>query len=148
MNTRIMTIDDYDSAFALWMSTPNMGLNNLDDTREGIEKFLVRNPNTCFVTEVDNRIVGVVLCGHDGRRGYIHHAAVEGDMQRQGIGTKLVAAAVTALEEEGINKVALSALATNDKGNDFWEKQGFTTRPDLIYRNKTLADLTRIYTTA
>ena len=146
MNIRIMTINDYEQVYALWLATPNMGLNNLDDSKDGIAKYLVRNPNSCFVAEKDGKIVGVILSGHDGRRGYIHHTAVDSGEQRSGIGTALVNAAMEALERENINKVALVVFGKNEKGNAFWEKQGFITRSDLIYRNKAIADLTWIDT--
>ena len=146
MNIRIMAIDDYESVYALWLNTPNMGLNNLDDSKDGISKYLKRNPGTCFVAEKDSTIIGVTLCGHDGRRGYIHHTAVAASEQRHGVGAALVDAAVSALEREGINKVALVVFGKNEKGNAFWEKQGFTERPDLVYRNKAITELTHIDT--
>jgi ribosomal protein S18 acetylase RimI-like enzyme len=144
MKIRKMIADDYEAAYALWLNTPNMGLNNLDDSRDGIAKYLARNPDTCFVAEKDGKMIGVILSGHDGRRGHIYHAAVLEDEQRNGVGTELVNTVMSALEREGINKVALVAVAENDKGNAFWEKQGFTTRPDLTYRNKAIADLINI----
>jgi len=146
MNVRKMTIDDYERVYTLWLSTPNMGLNNLDDSKAGIAKYLARNPNTCFVAENNGGIIGVILCGHDGRRGYIHHTAVTQSEQRNGVGTALLDAAMSALEREGINKTALVVFDKNEKGNAFWERQGFITRPDLIYRNKAIVDLTRIDT--
>ena len=146
MNIRIMTIDDYESVYALWLSTPNMGLNNLDDSKDGIARYLARNPNTCFVAVKGIDIIGVILSGHDGRRGYIHHTAVAGSEQRHGTGAALLNAAICALEHEGIKKVALVVFDKNENGNAFWEKHGFSKRPDLIYRNKAIVDLTRIYT--
>jgi len=146
MNIRIMTIDDYESVYSLWLNTPNMGLNNLDDSKDGIVKYLARNPNTCFVAEKGGVIIGVILCGHDGRRGYIHHTAVAQNEQRNSIGSALVNTAISALEREGINKAALVVFGKNENGNVFWEKQGFTTRPDLVYRDKAIANLTRIDT--
>ena len=146
MIIRIMTHEDYEQVYALWLSTPNMGLNNLDDSREGIAKYLARNPGTCFVAEKGNNIIGVILSGHDGRRGYIHHTAVAQSEQCQGIGAALVSAAMRALEEAGIHKVALVVFGNNEKGNAFWEKQGFTTRNDLVYRNKAIVDLIRVDT--
>jgi len=139
-----MTINDYEQVYSLWWNTPNMGLNNLDDSKDGIEKYLVRNPNTCFVAEKGGKIIGVILSGHDGRRGYIHHTAVAESEQRSGIGTTLLSAAIEALRHEGINKVALVVFGENEKGNTFWERQGFIIRNDLIYRNKAIADFTRI----
>jgi ribosomal protein S18 acetylase RimI-like enzyme len=143
---RTMTIYDYESVYDLWLNTPNMGLNNLDDSKDGIAKYLARNPDTCFVAEKDDVIIGVILCGHDGRRGYIHHTAVAEREQRNGIGAVLLDVAISALEHEGITKAALVVFDRNEKGNAFWEKQGFTIRPDLVYRNKAIVDLTRIDT--
>jgi ribosomal protein S18 acetylase RimI-like enzyme len=134
-----MTISDYDSVYRLWTSTPGMGLNNLDDSRNGIERYLKRNPATCFVAEDSSaEIIGVILCGHDGRRGYIHHTAVKISERKQGIGSSLVNAAIDALQSEDITKVALVVFANNELGNAFWGKCGFTVRQDLNYRNKTL----------
>ena len=146
MQIRKMLCSDYDSVYNLWSTTPGVGLNDIDDSKAGIKKYLRRNPDTCFVAEKDGRVAGIILSGHDGRRGYIHHAAVAQGEQRHGIGSALVDAALSALEREGINKVALVAYADNEKGNVFWEKQGFITRPDLIYRNKEIVDLIRIDT--
>jgi len=133
---RIMKIDDYEEVYELWLNTPGMGLNNLDDSKEGVEKYLARNPNTCFIAEKDGNIIGAILSGHDGRRGYIYHAAVVQSEQRHGVGTALVIAAVSALKREGINKAALVVFRKNEKGNAFWEKQGFIARDDLNYCNK------------
>ena len=146
MNIRLMSIDDYEKVYELWMSCVGMGLNNLDDSKEGIDKFLQRNPDTCFVAEADNHIVGVIIVGNDGRRGYIYHTAVNPQYRRQGIAKSLVETALTALQNKGINKVALVVFDRNEIGNDFWEKMGFTVRDDLIYRNKALAEIVRIDT--
>ena len=143
---RPMLITDYDALHALWLATPGMGLNTTDDSREGIAKYLERNPGTSFVAEVDNVIIGAIMCGHDGRRGYIYHTCVRADRQGEGIGRALVEAALDALKAEGIHKVALVAFDRNEKGNAFWEKIGFTTREDLVYRNRSLTELVRIDT--
>lgn len=145
-NIRKMTIGDYEKVYDLWISTPGMGLNDLDDSREGIEKYLRRNPNTCFVAEEAGKIVGVILSGNDGRRGFIHHTAVGVEYRKRGIGKRLVDAALDALEKEGIHKVALVVFKRNELGNAFWEKQGFRVREDLNYRNRALAELKRIDT--
>ncbi len=143
---RKMLISDYEQVYDLWLNTANMGLNNVDDTKDGISKYLVRNPNTCFVAERDGKILGVILSGHDGRRGFIHHMAVAETEQRQGIGTKLLNSAMSALEKEGITKVALVVFKRNEKGNAFWEKSGFISRDDLVYRNKAIVDIERMDT--
>ncbi len=146
MIIRRMTIDDYDNIYSLWVNTPGMGLNDIDDSRAGIEKYLMRNPDTCFVAEEDNTIIGVIMCGNDGRRGYIHHTAVAVSGRNKGVGTALVDAALDALRKEGITKVALVVFSKNELGNVFWEKRGFSVREDLVYRNKLISKLTRIDT--
>ena len=146
---RPMTIADYDAVYQLWLSCKGMGLNNLDDSRKGIAVFLKRNPTTCLVAVEKNMILGVLLAGHDGRRGYIYHTAVHPDFRHRGIGQQLVDQGLAALQKEGIHKVALVVFDRNQAGNDFWEKRGFTVREDLIYRNKrnkALTDIVRIDT--
>lgn len=143
MHIRIMTIADYDMVYALWLSCKGMGLNNLDDSREGIRRFLDRNPETCFVAETGGEIVGVIMAGNDGRRGYIHHTAVSPEYRRQGIAKQLVSAALEALKKLGINKAALVVFERNSDGNAFWESVGFTIRDDLVYRNLTLTEMIR-----
>ncbi len=146
MNIRITTIEDYEKVYALWLSCKGMGLNNLDDSKEGIEKFLKRNPETCFVAEMDNKIVGVIIVGNDGRRGYIYHTAVHPDYRHNGIATTLVNKAMSALKSVGIHKAALVVFDRNAAGNAFWEMLGFTVRDDLIYRDLSLTDMIRIDT--
>ena len=141
-----MTIADYDAVYALWLSCSGMGLNDLDDSRDGIERFLLRNPSTCFVAEDCGSIVGIILAGNDGRRGYIYHTAVTPDCRGRGIGASLVGHALDSLKALGIHKVALVVFSRNDLGNAFWERMGFTVRDDLVYRNLALTDLRRIDT--
>lgn len=146
VNIRLMSIADYEDIYDLWLRTPGMGLNTTDDSREGMARYLQRNPNTCFVAEDADRIVGVILSGHDARRGFIHHTAVDITHRNRGIGRALVDRALSALEAEGIHKVALVAFRRNEVGNAFWEKLGFTTRGDLVYRNRALHEMERIDT--
>ena len=146
MKIRFMTAADYENVYALWMSCTGMGLNNLDDSKAGIEKFLRRNPDTCFVAEIENAVVGVIIAGNDGRRGYIYHTAVDPQYRKQGIARQLVEAALNALRALGIHKAALVVFDRNEAGNEFWEKMGFTVREDLVYRNKSLAEIVRIDT--
>lgn len=143
---RRMTIGDYEQVYALWMGSSGMGLNNLDDSREGIARFLRRNPATCLVAEEGERVVGVILAGNDGRRGYLYHTAVAPDCRHRGIGSALVQAVLDALAAEGIHKAALVVFSRNQAGNAFWEAQGFTVREDLTYRNRVLAEMKRIDT--
>lgn len=143
---RCMTMADYDAVYDLWLHTPGMGLNTLDDSREGIAQYLLRNPATCFVAEAQGRLVGVIMAGHDGRRGWIYHTAVLPAYRHQGIGRRLTERALAALAAEGISKVALVAFAHNQAGNAFWETLGFSERTDLVYRNKSLREAQRMDT--
>ncbi len=146
MEIRKMTVDDYDGVYALWMSCKNMGFNDVDDSREGIERYLRRNPETSFIAVEGGEVEGVILGGHDGRRGFIHHMAVREKCRRTGLGTKLLDTCLEALKRENISKVALLVFKYNEAGNAFWESQGFTVRDDLNYRNKALRELIRIDT--
>lgn len=146
MNIKVMSMEVYDDIYDLWLNTPGMGLNTVDDSREGIEKYLRRNPTTSFVAECGGTIVGVIMAGHDGRRGYIHHTAVRPEYQRRGVAKMLVDHAMAALEQEGIHKVALVAFRRNERGNGFWAHIGFEEREDLVYRNKHIHALERIDT--
>ena len=146
MQIRLMTPDDYDRVYALWMASKNMGFNNLDDSREGIGRYLARNPSTSFVAEEDGRILGVILAGHDGRRALIHHLCVAEDRRGQGIASRLLGQALDALKAEGIHKAACLVFRRNEAGNAFWESQGFTVREDIAYRNLALTELIRIDT--
>jgi ribosomal protein S18 acetylase RimI-like enzyme len=138
MEIRSMSIEDYDKVNQLWKSTEGMGMRSLDDSIAGVEKFLKRNPTTNFVAQIENNIVGVILCGHDGRRGYIYHTAVNMDYRGKGIGRALVNTVVGALKKEDINKVALVVFSSNDLGNKFWQSLGFSRRNDLSYRNLSI----------
>lgn len=138
MEIKLMAIKDYDKVYQLWTDTKGMGMRSLDDSFEGIEKFLKRNPTTNYVAQVENNIIGVILCGHDGRRGYIYHTAVNTDYREKGVGKALVGVALNALKKEKINKVALVTFASNDLGNKFWQSLGFDKRDDLIYRNLSI----------
>jgi len=134
MLIRVMTADDYDSVAKLWTSSSGIGVNP-DDSKENISKYLQRNPKTSFVAVENSEIVGAILAGHDGYRGFIHHTAVSVSHRGIGIGTKLVNTAVDAIRNEGINKIVLVAFKTNTLGNSFWERRGFSIREDLYYRD-------------
>jgi ribosomal protein S18 acetylase RimI-like enzyme len=134
-----MTAEDYEDVYSLWACTPGMGLNPIDDSEAGIRRYLARNPSTCFVArDDDSKVVGCVLSGHDGRRGFIYHLSVDQESRNRGIGRALVDSAITALQNEGIIKVALVVYESNELGNGFWERIGFEKRPDLVYRNKVI----------
>ena len=135
---RIMTIEDYEGVYALWKKIKGFGIRSIDDSKEGVARFLKRNPTTSVVAEKDGRIVGSILCGHDGRRGCLYHVCVDEDYRRHGIGKWMVVFAMKALKEEKINKVSLIAFTENDIGNAFWNTIGWTERLDLNYYDFTL----------
>ena len=123
---------DYEKVYSLWMSCKGMGLNDVDDSKEGISRFLKRNPDTCFVAEEKGEILGVILAGHDGRRGFIYHTAVHPAYRRKGYGRELVNLALKALKKEGISKVALLVFRHNEAANAFWEKLGFIVIENVV----------------
>ena len=137
---RKVTIEDYDQLLALWNSTEQSrrALNPVDDSREGIERYLKRNPDTCFAAVSDGKIIGVILTGHDGRRAIIHHMCVHPDHRRMGIAGRLVKEAEQALQKEGIQKIFGLVFKDNETANAFWESQGYSLRTNLNYRNKSL----------
>lgn len=135
---RIMTIEDYEGVYALWKKIKGFGIRSIDDSKEGVARFLKRNPTTSVVAEKDGRIVGSILCGHDGRRGCLYHVCVDEDYRRHGIGKRMVVFAMKALKEEKINKVSLIAFTENYIGNAFWNTIGWTERLDLNYYDFTL----------
>lgn len=140
MKIRKIKKGDWKKILELWQNIPGMGLNNIDDSKDGIIRFLKRNPKTCFIAEENGTAAGTIIAGHDGRRGYIYHTAVLPEFRRRGIATELLARSVDALKKQGIAKVALVVFSDNEAGNAFWEKQGFTKRSDLVYRNKVITE--------
>lgn len=152
-----MTAEDYDAVRSLWLSIPGFGIRRIDDSREEIARFLLRNPTTSVVAVekekpseaaqnvaesgrdfdgeegAEEKIVGAILCGSDGRQGYLYHVCVDKAHRRRGIGTQMVSFCMRALQAEGINKVALIAFTKNDIGNAFWKQIGWTGRTDCNY---------------
>lgn len=133
-----MKIEDYDDVYKLWMTIKGFAIRSIDDSREGVELFLKRNPTTSVVARVDGKLVGAILCGHDGRRGCLYHVCVHKDYRRHGIGKAMVVFCMEALKAERVNKVSLIAFTQNDIGNAFWRSIGWTKREDLNYYDFTL----------
>ena len=145
---RIMTLDDYDAVYALWASLPGIGLHGGEDSREGMAYYLKRNPKSCFVALDDSReatappqVVGAVLCGNDGRRGYINHLAVAQEHQGRGLGRALVNACLAAMRREGIRTCSLVVFKDNETGNAFWDALGSTRHETLLYRKLGTGDI-------
>lgn len=137
---REMTITDYEKVFDLWKHTDGLGLRSLDDSQQGISAFLKRNPTTNFVAVDNDEIIGAILCGHDGRRGYIYHTVVKNDCRNQGIATKLIEAAVSALQKERITRVCLNVMETNGYGKSFWQKRGWEKKDFLGFYSKSITN--------
>lgn len=138
IEVRTMTTEDYPGVKDLWMSIKGFAIRSIDDSFEGVERFLKRNPTTSVVATDDDKIVGAILCGHDGRRGCLYHVCVKEDYRLRGIGKAMVVHCMNALKEEKISKVSLIAFSTNDIGNAFWKEIGWTKREDLNYYDFTL----------
>ena len=135
---RVMTAEDYPAVKALWMTIKGFAIRSLDDSREGVERFLSRNPATSVVACDNGRVVGAVLCGHDGRRGCLYHVCVHEDYRRRGIGKAMVSFCMEALKKEHISQVSLIAFSVNNVGNAFWNEIGWLKRTDLNYYDLVL----------
>lgn len=135
---RTMNLEDFEQVHELWMGIHGFGIRSIDDSKEGVERFLKRNPTTSMVAVADEHIVGSILCGHDGRRGCFYHVCVHEDYRKQGIGKAMAIACMRALQKEQINKVSLIAFKSNEIGNHFWKEEGWTFREDLNYYDFTL----------
>lgn len=140
MDTRLLNTGDYKDVYNLWQ-TERIGLNNVDDTQAGFERFLARNPRTCFAAIKDGTIIGTILCGDDGRIGHIYHACIAREHQNKQVGTQLVKMGLAALKEEGVSHVSLSVYADNEPGNRFWERLGFNELDFLRHRHKALVEI-------
>lgn len=127
---RQMRPDDYDDVVSLWEKTEGVSLGG-SDSREAIASFLARNPGHSFVACIDSKLVAAVLCGHDGRRGYLHHLAVEKQHRRKGIGRDLIGACLSALEKLGIQKCNIFLFSGNEEARTFWVHMGWLSRADL-----------------
>ena len=135
---RPMTIADFDAVLRLWQQTEGVGLNESDE-REPVASFLARNPDLSQVACDETKIVGAVLCGHDGRRGYLHHLAVARPHRKQGLGKALVNACLDGLARLGIPKCNIFLYADNAEGEAFWKHNGWAKRPDLQVMQKPVA---------
>lgn len=126
-----MTFRDYPEAVELWRNCEGIGLSDADEP-EPMRRFLERNPGLCFIARTDNRLVGTVLCGTDGRRGYLYHLAVHPDLRRKGLGRELVNRVFKALEERGIHKCHIMVYGSNETGLLFWRQGGWVLRPEIV----------------
>ena len=138
LTLNVMAAEDYPEVKKLWMTIRGFAIRSVDDSKEGVERFLRRNPTTSVVARVNGEIVGAVLCGHDGRRGCLYHVCVREDHRRRGIGKAMVVFCIQALRAEHISKVSLIAFTSNDAGNAFWKQIGWMQRSDVNTYDFTL----------
>ncbi len=137
ISIREMTIEDYDAAYALWQACEGIGLSSAD-SREGIARLLERNPGLSSLAEEAGRLAGAVLGSTDGRRGYLHHLAVDVHFRRRGIGRALVERSLDCLRREGIQKCHIFVYHANLSGIKFWEEIGYQARKDLILMSREI----------
>ena len=135
---RPMTMEDYEEVFDMWQSISGFGIRSWDDSRAGIEKFIARTPGLSVVALHEGRIVGSILCGHDGRRGCLYHVCVRQEYRMLGIGQDMVVRCKDGLCKEGINKINLIAFKSNAVGNKFWQKLNWKHREDCNYYEENL----------
>jgi ribosomal protein S18 acetylase RimI-like enzyme len=129
-NIRVMTMDDYDAVIGLMRNTPGISLRDAD-SRESTSKYLERNPGMSFVAEVDGVLCGCIMCGHDGRRGYLQHLLVLPQYRRLGMANTLVERCVSSLEQHGILKCHVDVFKTNEAAANYWQSQGWQLRRDI-----------------
>ena len=133
-----MTREDYDAVMGLWRATPGIGLDVDSDSREGIERYLKRNPGLSFVAEEHGTLVGAVLCGHDSRRGYLNHLAVTVSHRNRGIGKALTTRCLETLAKRGIPRCNIFLYRSNTAGEAFWKHNGWDSRQDIgLMQKKT-----------
>ena len=135
---RSMVIGDYEQIRSLWNTIHGFAIRSIDDSQEGVRRFIERNPGISVVATLEDQVIGAILCGHDGRRGCLYHVCVHPDHRLQGIGRQMVVFCMQKLKAEKINKVSLIAFTKNDIGNAFWKEIGWTKREDLNYYDFTL----------
>jgi ribosomal protein S18 acetylase RimI-like enzyme len=130
MRYRPMQLSDYDGLMQLWRACPGLSLRDADSI-EGTEKYLQRNPGLSFVAEQEDAIVGSLMAGNDGRRGYIQHLAVLPTLREQGVASHLVELCLQGLKLQGIVKSHVHVLNRNQPGRDFWSKRGWVHRTEI-----------------
>jgi putative acetyltransferase len=129
-----MTLDKYDELIAFWHTIEGLWTSD-DDDYDNLQRFLCRNPDLSLIVLHENSIIGTIKCSHDGRRGYLHHLAVKTEFRNRGIGRKLVETCVKSLQKEGIKKIRVFVMDSNNTGLKFWKHIGFS---EHVYDYRTL----------
>lgn len=137
---RPMTLDDFEQVLALWQAVEGVGLSSAD-TPQAVGRYLQRNPGMSFTAWDGPELVGAVLAGHDGRRGFLHHMAVRPSHRKQGVGSALARCCEQALLAEGIDRAHLFVYAENTAGQAFWRQAGWYERPELVLMSRDIAPI-------
>ena len=124
IETREFSIDDYDAALQLWQRVEGLEIAEGDD-REGVAQVLARNPGLSRVAVDGSAIIGVALCGHDGRRGHIYHLAVDPAYQGRGLGKRLLNECLDGLRRAGLERTIILVASDNPRGREFWKRCGW-----------------------
>jgi ribosomal protein S18 acetylase RimI-like enzyme len=131
IHTREFCISDYDAALQLWQRVEGLEIAEGDE-KENVAQFLARNPGLSRVAVGESTIVGVALCGHDGRRGHIYHLAVDPAYQRCGVGKRLLEECLDGLRKTKVKRVIIMVADDNQRGTKFWERCGWEKIPGAI----------------
>ena len=137
MTIESFAIDDYNEVYALWENIDGIGLSDADN-RENLEAYLERNPGMSFVAKHEGAIVGAVLAGHDGRRAYIHHLAVQEEYRRRGIGNELLRSCMEELKKAGLQKCHVFVFSGNESGGRFWQSRMWEKRAELVVYSRNI----------
>ena len=133
-----MDIKHYEEIITLWKNTEGVGLNEYDDSKKSIKKFIEKNPNTCFIAEINTEVIGTIMGGYDGRRGFIYHLMVKHEHRKHGIGKNLLEKVEIGLRREGVRRIYLVLIKENETGMRFWENNGYELRDFAELRSKKL----------
>lgn len=136
-----MKISHYNEVYSLWEETEGMGLHSDVDSKKGIARYLKQNPGMSFVARENGKLIGTVMCGQDGRRGYLFHLAVDKNSRKKGIGKAIVNKALTKLAQIGISKCLIFVYANNLSGQKFWKHTGWKPRPDVFMMSKDIGKI-------
>jgi N-acetylglutamate synthase len=131
IQTREFSIEDYDATLQLWQRVEGLEVAEGDD-KEGVAQFVARNPGLSRVAIDEGKLVGVVMCGHDGRRGHIYHLAVDNAYRRYGLGKRLVQECLDGLRQTGVVRAIILVADNNVGGAEFWKRSGWEDIPGAI----------------
>ncbi|MFT8319163.1 MAG: GNAT family N-acetyltransferase [Sporolactobacillus sp.] len=138
MEIRKMVPGDYQEAYDLWGRVPGMNLQSLDNSYSGIARIIEKNPETCFSAVEHGKIIGTILGGTDGRKGFIYHTAVDPACQGKRVGSALIERVCARFKKQNITKIGLFVVDDNEEGKQFWRKKGWNFRPDIVYLDRDL----------